>query len=108
MVAQREARIDLATRSRRIRVEKVDPWDGRSLALIYRTSCASGDFQDVVVVDVKPSPQENPADGRVVLQTRSAVDPHTLTLKEAARLSVKVEGRFVDIDARAPGVPRKH
>jgi len=81
--------------------------DGRSLAFIHRTSRASGDFQDVVVVDVKDSPQGDPADGRVVLRTRSAVDPHTLTWKEAGRLSVKVEGRAVDIDARAPGVPQK-
>jgi WD40-like Beta Propeller Repeat len=65
--------------------------DGDSLAFVYRTSRASGDFQDVVVVDFRPSPLK-PTDGRVVLRTRSSVDAHTLIWKGVGRLSVKVDG----------------
>jgi hypothetical protein len=77
--------------------------DGHSLAFVYRTSRASGGFQDVVVVDFRPSPLK-PTDGRVVLRTRSSVDAHTLIWKGVWRLSVKVDGGVVNIDATAPGL----
>ena len=77
--------------------------DGHSLAFVYGTSRASGGFQDVVVVDFRPSPLK-PTDGRVVLRTRSSVDAHTLIWKGVGRLSVKVDGVVVNIDATAPGL----
>ena len=79
--------------------------DNRSLAFVYQTSRASGDFNDVVVIDFRSSPIK-PTDGRVVLRTRSAVDPKSLTWSAATRLSVVVEGVRRDIDATAPGVPQ--
>jgi len=77
--------------------------NGNSLAFVYQTSRASGDFQDVVVVDFRPSPLA-PTDGRVVLRTRSSVDAQTLIWEGVGRLSVKVDGRFVSIDATVPGL----
>jgi hypothetical protein len=79
--------------------------DRHSLAFVYHTSRASGDFEDVVVIDFRPSPLK-PTDGRVVLRTRSAVDAHTLIWKGPGRLSVMVDGRAVNIDANAPGRPQ--
>jgi hypothetical protein len=80
--------------------------DGRRLAFVYHTSRASGDFEDVVVIDFRPSPLK-PTDGRVVLRTRSSVDAHTLIWTGAERLSVRVDGGVVSIDATAPGLPQE-
>ena len=79
--------------------------DNRSLAFVYRTSRASGDFNDVVVIDFRSSPIK-PTDGRVVFRTKSAVDPKSLTWSAADRLSVVAEGVRRDIDATAAGVPQ--
>jgi hypothetical protein len=80
--------------------------DGYSLAFVYHTSRASGDFQDVVVIDSRLNPPK-PTAGRVVLRTRSSVDAHSLIWKEVGRLSVRVDGSVVSIDATAPGRPQQ-
>ena len=80
--------------------------DGYSLAFVYHTSRASGGFQDVVVIDSRLSPPK-PTPGRVVLRTRSSVDARSLTWKEAGRLSVRVGGSVVSVDATAPGLPQQ-
>lgn len=82
----------------------VSPNEG-SLAFVYHTSRASGDFTDVVVIDFRPSPLK-PTDGRVVLRTRSRVDAQTLKWTAPGRLSVKVNGAVVSIDATAQGIPQ--
>ena len=79
--------------------------DNRSLAFFYQTSRASGDFNDIVVIDFRSSPIK-PTDGRVVFRTRSAVDPKSLTWSAAGRLSVVAGGVRRDIDATAAGVPQ--
>jgi hypothetical protein len=80
--------------------------DGDSLAFVYQTSRASGDFKDVVVIDSRLNPPK-PTAGRVVLRTRSSVDARTLIWKEVGRLSVKVNGSVVSIDATARGLPQQ-
>jgi hypothetical protein len=80
--------------------------DGHSLAFVYHTSRASGDFQDVVVIDSRLNPPK-PTAGRVVLRTRSTVDARTLIWQEVGRLSVRVDGSVVSIDATAPGLPQQ-
>lgn len=80
--------------------------DGYSLAFVYHTSRASGDFQDVVVVDSRLNPPK-PTAGRVVLRTRASVDARTLIWKEVGRLSVRVGGSVVSIDATAAGLPQQ-
>jgi hypothetical protein len=79
--------------------------NGSSLAFVYHTSRASGDFTDVVVIEFRPSPLR-PTDGRVVLRTRSPVDARTLMWTAVGRLSVKVNGSVVSIDATAKGIPQ--
>jgi hypothetical protein len=80
--------------------------DGHSLAFVYQTSRASGDFHDVVVIDFRPSPLK-PTDGRVVLRTRSRVDAQTLIWTVVGRLSVRVNGSVVSVDATARGIPQQ-
>ena len=80
--------------------------DGNSLAFVYHTSRASGGFQDVVVIDSRLNPPK-PTAGRVVLRTRSSVDARTLIWKAVGRLSVRVDGGVVNIDATAPGLPQE-
>lgn len=80
--------------------------DGHSLAFVYHTSRASGDFQDVVVIDARLNPPK-PTAGRVVLRTRSSVDARTLIWQGVGRLSVRVDGSVVSIDATAPGLPQQ-
>ena len=72
---------------------------------MYQTSRASGGFHDVVVVDFNPSPIK-PTDGRVVLRTRSTIEPQSLTWKSAETLSAVVAGVRTDIDATAKGRPQ--
>jgi hypothetical protein len=80
--------------------------DGHSLAFVYQTSRASGDFHDVVVIDFRPSPLK-PTDGRVVLRTRSQIDAQTLIWTVVGRLSVRVNGSVVSVDATARGIPQQ-
>jgi hypothetical protein len=80
--------------------------DGHNLAFVYQTSRASGDFQDVVVIDFRPSPLK-PTDGRVVLRTRSRVDAQTLIWTVVGRLSVRVNDSVVSVDATARGIPQQ-
>ena len=80
--------------------------DERSLAFAYWTSRASGDFKDVVVIDLKSHPTDERSEGRVVFRTKSAVDPKSLTWSAADRLSIVVQGVRHDIDATAAGVPQ--
>jgi hypothetical protein len=79
--------------------------NNRTLAFVYQTSRASGGFHDVVVVDFNPSPI-TPSDGRVVLRTRSTIEPQSLTWKSAETLSAVVAGVRIDIDATARGRPQ--
>jgi hypothetical protein len=80
--------------------------DGTSLAFVYHTSRSSGDFEDVVVIEFRPSPLK-PTDGRVVLRTRSRVDAQTLIWTAVGRLSVRVDGSLVSVDATARGIPQQ-
>ena len=79
--------------------------DNRSLAFVYRTSRASGDFQDVVVIDFRPSPLK-PTDSRVVFRTRQNVDSQSLTWTAPGQLSVVVAGVRTHVDATAKGRPQ--
>jgi hypothetical protein len=79
--------------------------DNRSLAFVYETSRASGDFQDLVVIDFRPSPVKSTA-SRVVLRTRQSVDSQSLTWTAVGPLSVVVAGVRALVDATAKGRPQ--
>jgi hypothetical protein len=79
--------------------------ENSSLAFVYQTSRASGDFKDVVIIYFLSSTIK-PTDGRVVLRTRSSLDPQSLRWTSPARLSILVDGVRTDIDATAAGIPQ--
>jgi len=71
--------------------------DSMSLAYYYQTSMASGDLEEIVVIDFGQHPDWP---GQVVYQTNSSViDPDSLRWKNPATLEVRINGTWTSIDA---------
>jgi len=79
------------------------PGPERRLAYYYQTSMASGDLDEIVVVDLEHV--DRPGQGRVVYkrESDSAIDPDSLRWKNPMTLEVRINGAWTAIDATAPG-----
>lgn len=75
--------------------------DGRALAFHYHTCRASGDFQDIVVIELGSLDQA--AEAKVVLRTRESIDTSSLRWTAEGKLEVAVNGKKVEIDPSQAG-----
>jgi hypothetical protein len=101
--ANGEARLRLTRSDYWIRKSPVVSSDGRKLAYHYSTCRASGDFDDIVVIDLSKSDLDEKADAKVVLRTKEYTKFESLKWIEENKLQVIADGKTIGIDTSVGG-----
>jgi hypothetical protein len=98
-----EARLRLTRSDYFIWESPVVSANNRRLAYRYQTSQASGDFRDIVIIDLPPRGLELLAEGKVVFRTKAQIVPKSLRWDRSGRLYATVDGIERELDTSVPG-----
>jgi hypothetical protein len=77
--------------------------NGQKLAYYYWTCRASGDFRDIVVIDLKGVFSDQAVEAKVVFRTHRDINPKSIRWLGENMIEFIVQGRRIEIDTSGKG-----